>query len=97
MLMVTTDTLPEGIELKECYGLVLVNYPVEVSSKGILRGILERDRNEYNDALNMLKMAAPSGANILYGVNVSTSVGQFNNGAFLYLTMTATAGFCEGL
>lgn len=97
MLIVTTDTLPPGIELRECYGMILVNYPVEISNKGLVRGLLERNRNEYDEALMMLQKAAPSGANVLYGVNVSTSVGQFNNGAFLYLTMTATAAHCDGV
>jgi uncharacterized protein YbjQ (UPF0145 family) len=90
MLLLTTQTLPEGLIVKEAFSLVLINQAIEVSSKGFIRGLLEKKRNEYQEALDYLASQAPKEANAIIGIQVSTSTQQFSNGTFLYLTAVGT-------
>lgn len=90
MLLLTTPTLPEGLVLKEAFSLVLANYAIEVSTKGLLRGLFEKKRNEYEDAFALLASQAPKEANAIIGIQISTSTQQFANGTFLYLTLVGT-------
>ena len=90
MLLLTTSSLPEGFVVKEVFTMVLVNKTIEVSSKGVLRGLFERNRNEYQEALDFLASQAPNEANAIIGIQVSTSTQQFSNGTFLYLTAVGT-------
>lgn len=90
MLLLTTPSLPEGFVVKEAFTMVLVTMAIEVSNKGIIRGLLERNRNEYQEALDFLVRQAPQEANAIIGIQVSTSTQQFSNGTFLYLTAVGT-------
>lgn len=95
MMVLTTETLPPGCQLVETYGVLLYTARVEVSEKGVLRNMFERKRNEWEEALQGLQATANREANVIYGLQVSTSVGQFNNGSFLFVTFTGTAGRFE--
>ena len=90
MLLLTIPSLPEGLVVKEAFPMVLVNQAIRVSDKGIIRGLLERNRNEYAEALEFLTSQAPQEANAIIGIQISTSTQQFSNGTFLYLTAIGT-------
>ena len=63
---------------------------IRVSAKGLIRGILERNRNEYQEAIDALTSRAPREANAIIGLQVSTSTQQFSDGTFLYLCLCGT-------
>lgn len=90
MLLLTTPVLPEGLVIKEAFSMILVNKTVELSNKGFIRGFMERNRNEYEEAIAFFKSQAPSNANAIIGVQVSTSTQNFSNGTFLYMTIVGT-------
>ncbi len=90
MLLLTTQALPEGMFIKDVFSMVLINKAIEVSNKGVIRNMLERTRNEYQEAMDFLVEQAPSEANAIIGIQVSTSTQQFSNGTFLYLTAVGT-------
>ena|SRR5690554_1510121 len=90
MLLLSTETLPENCEITEMYSMVQVTRAVEVSKKGLMRGFMERDRNEYQEAIDQLAAAAPSDANAVIGIKVSSSAQNFSNGTYLYLTYIGT-------
>jgi len=95
MLLLTTPTLPEGLVVKQVFSMVFITKPIEISNKGLVRGFLERDRNEYNEALELLEAQAPKGANAIIGIQISTAAQQFSNGTFLYMTITGTPALVE--
>jgi hypothetical protein len=95
MDVLTTDTLPPSLKLVECFGFVSFTATVEISQKGLIRGALERGRNEQQEAFDAFVQSAPREANVLYGVRVSTAAAQFQNGSFLYMTFIGTAGRAE--
>ena len=90
MLLLTTSSLPEGFIFKEAFSMILINKTIEVSNKGIIRGLMEKSRNEYQEALDFLVSQAPEEANAIIGIQISTSTQQFSNGTFLYLTAIGT-------
>lgn len=95
MLIITTETLPPNMKLAECFGIVEYTAPVQISNKGLIQSIVERKRNEHQDALDAFTNSAPEGTNVIYGVKISTAAAQFNNGTFLYMTFAGTAGRAE--
>ena len=95
MLLLTTPTLPEGLVVKQAFTMVLINKQIEVSSKGVIRGLIEKKRNEYQEAVDFLAAQAPTGANAIIGIQISTSTQQFTNGTFLYLTAVGTPIYYE--
>ncbi len=90
MLLLTTESLPEPCKIIEMYSMVQITKTVEVSNKGMLRGYLERDKNEYQEALDLLASSAPSEANAIIGIQATSSTQQFSNGTYLYLTYIGT-------
>lgn len=90
MLLLTTDTIPSNLEIIEMYSMVQFNKTIEISSKGLLRGIRERKRNEHQEALDSLVSLAPPNANAIIGIRVTSSAQSFNNGTFLYFTYIGT-------
>lgn len=91
MLVITTDSLPPGLKLIESLGMVTYTYAIEISNKG-LRGLFERKKNDYQEAMDAFTRSAPDGTTILYGVQVSTTTAAFSNATFLYMTLAGTAG-----
>lgn len=90
MLLLTTSVLPEGLVIEKAFSMILVSKTIEVSNKGIVRGFMERNRNEHNEAIAFFQSQAPSNANAIIGVQVSTSTQNFSNGMFLYMTIIGT-------
>lgn len=95
-LLITTENLPEGIVVKEIFGMIQITGTVEVSNKGVIRGLLERNKNEYQEVIDAFIRSAPSEANAIIGVQISTAVQNFNNGTFLYVTYIGTPAVLEG-
>ena len=92
----TTENLPQGLVVKDVFGMIQVTGAVEVSNKGMMRGLLERKKNEYQEVIESFVNSAPAEANAILGVQVSTSSQQFRNGTFLYITYIGTPAIIEG-
>lgn len=90
MLLLTTETLPQGLVVTEMYSMVQITKAIEVSNKGLLRGLLDRNRNEYQEAMDALAQSAPPEANAIIGIKATSAVQHFSNGTFLYLTYIGT-------
>ncbi|WP_419763792.1 MAG: hypothetical protein ACNI28_08295 [Arcobacter sp.] len=95
MLVVTTDSLPDDYKIKQMYPMIEVTSRTQISQKGIIQGIIDRNRNEHQEAYDELCKSAPFGANAIIGVKVSTSTHQFKEGTFLYMTYIGTPVFFE--
>ena len=99
MLVLTTDTLPENFTIKEIFGMVEVTCPIELSQKPLLRRITHSKGNDHDTAYEVLIQAAMrasgANANLIYGVRATTAVGNFHNGAFLYMTYIGTVAAAE--
>lgn len=89
-VLFSTDQMPLGIEVKQIYSMIQVTGTVEISNKGLLRGIFEKNKNEYQEVMDRLINSAPDEANAIIGVQVSTAAQGFNNGSFLYITYIGT-------
>ena len=90
MLLLSIEKLPDRYSIIEIYPMIQFTRPVQISDKGLIRGVLERKRNEYQEALDGFAELAPEEANAIIGVKVSSSAQQFRNAAFLYLTYIGT-------
>jgi uncharacterized protein YbjQ (UPF0145 family) len=90
LLTVTTDTLPIAHEIDHVWSMVSCTAPIEVSSKGVVRGLLERGRNEQQEAFDRFLAAVPAEANAVVGVRVSTAMGQFGATVHLLITYVGT-------
>ncbi len=90
MLLLSTEVLPSNCEIKQMYHLVQITRAIEISKKGLLRSIFEKNTNEYQEAVNQLADSAPSDANAIIGIKVTSSTQQFGDGTFLYLTYIGT-------
>lgn len=75
--------------------MLLASKTIEISHKGLVRGLIERNRNEYTEALAYFMSLAPKEANAIIGVQLSTSTQTFSNGTFLFMTFVGTPVFYE--
>ncbi len=57
--VLTTDTLPPGFELVEVFGLIETTY-TQMLQKGLVQGLIERNRNERQEAIDHFRRSAPS-------------------------------------
>ncbi len=85
----TTDLLPVGLEVKETFSLIQFTGTIEVS-RNLLKKLFGKKRNEYQEILDGFESYAPSEANAILGVQISTSTQDFSNGTFLYVTYIGT-------
>ena len=98
MNILTTDTIPLDVTVQELYGLVEITYPLPLEiSKWISSPLAEAKRNEHHrEALvtfvDAVRNLYPK-ANFVIGTKVSTAVGSFSNGTFLYITYIGTPVF----
>lgn len=92
--VLTTDTLPPGFELIEVFGLVETTY-TQPLQKGLIQGLIERNRNERQEAIDHFCRSAPSATNIIFGVGVSTTVITTASGPALLITHYGTAARCH--
>lgn len=74
----------------QSFSVILSQRSIETSAKGILRSLTDRSRNEYQEAMDHLASMAPSEANAVLGIQISTASQSFSNGTFLYLTLIGT-------
>ncbi|OTP90576.1 hypothetical protein B5S43_12665 [Gilliamella apicola] len=97
MNIITADTLPNNMRIKEIHGIIETTYPIEISKKGFIRGLVERNKNEHQEAYdNFVNSAKELGnGNTIYGVKISTAIGSFSNGIFLYITYYGTIATTE--
>lgn len=95
MLVLSTDTVPEFLKITQIHGFHLYTHPVEISNKGLIRNLTERNRNENQEAYDQFVNSAGSKGNLIYGVKVSTATAQFNNGTYLYITYSGTIATAE--
>ncbi|GAB0063270.1 hypothetical protein IBA8401_43000 [Pseudomonas syringae] len=90
-----TTPLPSGYRLLQNLGVLSVTTPIQITQKGIIQSIVERDRNEWAEAYDAFMAAAPRGTTVIFGVQVATAAAVLGSRAFLYVTMTGTAGVHE--
>jgi len=90
MLLLTTEILPTNCGIVEMYSMVQVTKTIEVSNKSFMRSVFEKNKNEYQEAMDLLAQSAPSDANAIIGIKVASSTQKFSNGTFLYLTYIGT-------
>jgi len=89
-ILFSTDQMPSGMEVKQIFSMIQVTGTIEISKKGLLRGIFEKNKNEYQEVMDNLINNAPDEANAIIGVQVSTAAQAFGNGSFLYVTYIGT-------
>lgn len=89
-ILFSTDQMPVGMEVKQIYSMIQVTGTVEISNKGLIRGLMERNKNEYQEIMDRFISYAPKEANAIIGVQISTAAQGFNNGSFLYITYIGT-------
>jgi len=78
--------IPENMEIKTVYPMIQFTGQIEISEKGPLKKIMEKNRNEYEEIINSFITAAPFEANAIIGVQVSTTSQAFGDGVFLFMT-----------
>ncbi len=82
--------MPAGMEVKKTYSMIQFTGTVEISNKGLIRGLIDRNRNEYQEIMDRFIGYAPREANAIIGVQISTAAQGFNNGSFLFVTYIGT-------
>lgn len=91
MHLSTLTVPPAGMEVAADYGLVFRMHAIEISDKGLIRSIAERDRNPYQEALDIFAAGAPTQANAIMGMQVTSSTQQMKEATYIYYTFTGTA------
>lgn len=90
LLLFTTDEVPGDYEVLELYQMVQVTGTVKLSKEGLVQGIIHRKRNQYQEVLENFKATAPPQANSIIAIKHSTTVSQFQNGSYLFITYIGT-------
>lgn len=91
MLLLTTNTIPNDIEIEEICGLVQTTTQIKIGGKSSLFSGFGKSATT-QDAIDDLQSAIKAyGGNAAIGVSISTSIGAFDNGTFLYVAYLATA------
>lgn len=98
MLLLTTQTLPQGLIVKQVFSLVLINQRIEIANGNIIKVLLGRNQDDYENqkqkefqkALDSLVLQAPKEANAIIGIQISASTQQFSDSVSLYLTAVGT-------
>lgn len=94
-IVLSTNVLPDDFELIEIHGFIEYTHRVEISDKGFMRNLTERNRNEHQEAYDNFIEASGTQGNVIFDVKISTAVAQFNNGTFLYKTYYGTVATVE--
>lgn len=89
-LLLTSEHLPAGKAIAEVYSMVQFTGTVEISERGVVVGLFERKRTEYEDIIAHFSASAPSEANAILGVQVSTATQAFGELTYLYITYIGT-------
>ena len=94
IFIVTTDEIPMPNVIEKFWGMVEYTAPIKISKKKsvLSRTIFDKKEKEndhqtvYEGFLNCI----PQEANGIIGIKVSTSIQEFTNGTFLYITYIGT-------
>jgi regulator of nucleoside diphosphate kinase len=89
-LLLSTDKLPEGMAVSEVFSMIQFTGTVEISERGVVVGLFERKRAEYQDIVDAFSASAPNEANAILGVQMSSSTQAFGDVTYLYLTYIGT-------
>ena len=75
MNIITADTLPNNMRIKEIHGIIETTYPIEISKKGFIRGLVERNKNEHQEAYdNFVNSAKELGnGNTIWRKNINSN------------------------
>ncbi|MGK9086604.1 hypothetical protein KXR64_22795 [Brucella intermedia] len=99
MLILTTESLPPHIKLRQPHGLIESTTAIQIAKKPLLRNVFRRKPKapDQMSALMQLeeKAAALGKGNVIYGLRLSTATATFSNGIFLYITYCGTLATCE--
>ncbi|MDO5606256.1 MAG: hypothetical protein Q4G25_13950 [Paracoccus sp. (in: a-proteobacteria)] len=95
MMFLTASALPPEFRLVHIHGLVCVTRAVEISSKGIVRGLFERRRNEFQEVYDALAAEAKGRGNVIYAIQTATATQHFGNNTYLYVTLSGTVATCD--
>lgn len=87
----TLQVPPPGQRIQSSFGIVESTYQIKISAKGMIESLLSKKLNEHDEALTAFMKAAPSGANAILGVQVSSATQDFADATYLYLTYLGTA------
>ena len=90
ILLLSTEKLPEDIRVHNVFQMIQFTGQVELSKKGLIKGFLDRNRNEYQEVLDNFIALAPKEANAIIGIKIETCIGQFSNGAYIFITYYGT-------
>ncbi|MFC4701188.1 hypothetical protein ACFO4O_13530 [Glaciecola siphonariae] len=94
-LILTGDKLPQGMAIAEAYNMIQFTGTIEISDRGIVVGLFERKRTDYQDIIDNFSAQAPTDANAIVGVQVSTSTQSFGDVTYLYITYIGTPVMLE--
>ena len=81
---------PPSMAVAEMYSMIQFTGTIELSDRGVVVGMFERKRTEYQDIIDNFAASAPSDANAIMGVQVSTATQSFDNVTYLYMTYIGT-------
>jgi len=95
MIVTTTEILQENLKIKFMYSMIEITHKIQISQKGFIKGFLERNRNEHQEAYDKFIANAPSEANAIIGVKHSTTTHVFSEGTFLFITYIGTPVILE--
>lgn len=91
MLLITTSILPQGIEIKESFSVVMATHSFQISKKSAFSSLFGSNKEEsIADVMNDLIAQCPGTANAIIGIQISTTSQQLSDGAFLYITAIGT-------
>ncbi|WP_371194775.1 hypothetical protein [Glaciecola sp. SC05] len=89
-LILTNNTLPEGMVIAEVFSMIQFTGTIEISDRGIVVGLFEKKRTEYQDIIDNFAASAPAEANAITGVQISTTTQAFEGITYLYITYVGT-------
>jgi len=76
--------------IEKSFSMVVSQRSIQISAKGLIQAFQDRNRNELQEAMDHLGSLAPSEANAILGIQVSSAAQHFSDGAFLYMTLIGT-------
>nr|WP_136251259.1 hypothetical protein [Ningiella ruwaisensis] len=89
-MIYTGSALPDNLAIVESFNMIQFTGTVEISERGIVVGMFERKRADYQDIINHFAAQAPSDANAIINVQVSSATQAFGDVTYLYLTYIGT-------
>ncbi|MEN4545185.1 hypothetical protein ABEG75_19395 [Pantoea agglomerans] len=95
MLVLSSSVIPDIYKTVKVHGFVEYTHRIEISNKGLIRNISERNRNEHQEAYEGFINSASAEGNVIYGVGISTSTAQFKEATYMYMTYYGTLATIE--